>query len=262
LKRNLTADRDVERAKEAGRLEREVGRPDTSQYDRLVAELDKRKAQFDAPKAGYEGLMEYLGKVAEGGRGRKWYEAGAQGAAGVAALNKERQTQQFELTKQAVEVAQKKIEADRAFNLDKYKAGQEGAKRIDEIAKATAQEFGLDKRSKDSLANQLQTANIHAGATLGAARIGAESRAGNTESKEIAAAEAAFARDPEAASIKKQLENPIIANNPKKYAEATARLRVIQASKYAQFGIKLEEAPGAGSPGGTMSGWGKAQVVK
>lgn len=90
-----------------------------------------------------------------------------------------------------------------------------------------------------------------------------EAREMGADNKMIAAAEAAYARDPEASALKKQLENPILANNPAKAAVVIQRLRAIQASKYQQFGITLEGAPGAASPGGTSTtGWGKAQVVK
>jgi hypothetical protein len=78
-----------------------------------------------------------------------------------------------------------------------------------------------------------------------------EARAQGADDKTIAAAEAAFARDPEAAAIKKRLESPIATVNPAKAQVDIDRLRAIQASKYQQFGIKLEGAPGAAGPGGT-----------
>jgi hypothetical protein len=80
------------------------------------------------------------------------------------------------------------------------------------------------------------------------ARMAQDARAAGAESKEIAAAEAAFARDPEAAAIRKRLEVPFGSKEAK--AGDLARLRQIQADKYAQFGIKLEGAPGAQSPSG------------
>ena len=91
---------------------------------------------------------------------------------------------------------------------------------------------------------QLEATKIQAAATR-------EARAQGADDKTIAAAEAAYARDPEAAIIKKRLESPLFTNNPAKAAPDLARLREIQASKYKQFGITLEGAPGAASPGGT-----------
>ncbi len=122
-----------------------------------------------------------------------------------------------------------------------------------------SQTLGQMRGQDIQAASSKYTADMH----LAASKLAAAAREQGMGSKEIQAAEAAFARDPEASAIKKQLENPIIANNPKKYSEALGRLRSIQASKYAQFGLTLEGAPGAASPGGTStSGWGKAQVVK
>lgn len=110
-----------------------------------------------------------------------------------------------------------------------------------------SQTLGQMRGQDIQAASSKYTADMH----LAASKLAAAAREQGMGSKEIQAAEAAFARDPEASAIKKQLENPIIANNPKKYSEALGRLRSIQASKYAQFGLTLEGAPGAASPGGT-----------
>ena len=92
---------------------------------------------------------------------------------------------------------------------------------------------------------QVQVAKIQAAAAQAARELGADNKA-------ITAAEAAYARDPEAAIIKKRLESPLFTNNPAKAAPDLARLREIQASKYKQFGITLEGAPSAPtSPSGT-----------
>lgn len=71
------------------------------------------------------------------------------------------------------------------------------------------------------------------------------------ESKEVAAAEAAFARDPQARALMKTLET--FALNPSHPAaiRASNQLKEIQAAKYKQFGLTLEGAPGAPGPGGT-----------
>jgi hypothetical protein len=81
------------------------------------------------------------------------------------------------------------------------------------------------------------------------ARIAAGGAGG--DSKLIAAAEAAFQRDPEAAAIRRRLENPIGTLNKTKEANDLARLRQIQAAKYKQFGITMEQgaaAPSAADP--------------
>jgi hypothetical protein len=91
---------------------------------------------------------------------------------------------------------------------------------------------------------QVQVAKIQAAATR-------DARAQGADDKQIAAAEAAFARDPEAAALKKGLEMFAMQPNSPKAADMVRRLREIQASKYKQFGITLEGAPSAQSPSGT-----------
>jgi hypothetical protein len=80
--------------------------------------------------------------------------------------------------------------------------------------------------------------------------VAREAKAQGADDKQVAAAEAAFARDPEAAALKKGLEMFAMQPNNPKAAAIIARLREIQASKYQQFGITLQAAPGAASPGG------------
>lgn len=116
------------------RLTKEVGPADTSQIDRLMAELEKRKAQLEGPKGGFDRFSEYMGKIAEGGRGQKWYEAGAKGAAGLAALNKERATQQFDLTKQGIELAQKKADTERSWKEKLFTDSNAELKRVGDHA--------------------------------------------------------------------------------------------------------------------------------
>lgn len=146
------------------RLIKEVGPADTSQIDRLMAELEKRKAQFEGPKEGFDRFAEYMGKVAEGGRGRRWYEAGAQGAAGLAALNKERATQQFDLTKQGIELAQKKADAERSWKEKLFTDSNAELKRVGDHAynAAIAQgknEADAEKVRQEAIQKQLDREN-------------------------------------------------------------------------------------------------------
>ena len=90
--------------------QREVGNRDTSQYDRLIAEYENRKKQLEGPKPGIDALLEYLGMVAATPRGRSWTEAGSMAARSQNALQQERQSQQFDLTKLGLEAAQKKAD--------------------------------------------------------------------------------------------------------------------------------------------------------
>lgn len=146
------------------RLTEEVGPADESQIDRLMEELERRKAKLEGPKTGFDRLAEYLGKVAEGGAGRKWYEAGAQGAAGLAALNKERETQQADLTKQGIELAQKKADARRSFKEKLFTESNAEFKRVGDNAynAAIAQgknEADAEKARQDAIQKQLDREN-------------------------------------------------------------------------------------------------------
>lgn len=93
--------------------------------------------------------------------------------------------------------------------------------------------------------------------TLAAARERANAGVG-AESKEIQMAEAAFARDPEAAALRKRLEGMI---SKKDRADGLRRLREIQASKYRQFGLTLEGA-GATSTGVPQYDPSKVREIK
>jgi hypothetical protein len=257
----MAADPAAQAAAKTARMDTELGRPDTAQHDRLIAELEKRKQSL-APKQGFEGLMEYLGQVSANSQpGRGSFASGAAGARGMDKLNKERQLEQFELSKQAIEVSQKKLDtvrayAEKRFNVgeaefdkvykEQFEAAKETTKSKDE-ARKLAQENTLKRLQME---NNLEVQRLQNKGSLAAANARGASGMG-AESKEIAAAEAAFARDPEAKALMKTMEAyAMMPDNPKARA-AAARLREIQAAKYKQFGLTLEGAPGAGSPGGT-----------
>ena len=75
------------------RYMKEVGSRDLSVFDKTAAELQARKERLNAPKAGYDAMMEYLEQIAQGG-GSTWMEAGSRGAAGQKALQKSRLSEQ------------------------------------------------------------------------------------------------------------------------------------------------------------------------
>jgi hypothetical protein len=230
---------------------------------------------MDKPFGGEErGLMELMKKrQSQYSEGRPMAELAAtlrgfgQGYGGASAAGERAGKETFDADMAHQREMLNAVNALNKTNLDTNK----------ERYKTSGALFGKDQestaaanRERMQTLGQMRNQDVQAGASkyaadmqFASAKLAAAAREQGMGSKEIQAAEAAFARDPEASAIKKQLENPILANNPKKYSEALGRLRAIQASKYAQFGIKLEEAPGAASPGGTStSGWGKAQVVK
>jgi hypothetical protein len=82
------------------------------------------------------------------------------------------------------------------------------------------------------------------------AGMGLSARGAGAESKEVAAAEAAFARDPNAKALSKVLETLAMNPDSPKYRAVVQQLNDIRADKYRQAGATLQAAPGAQGPGG------------
>lgn len=112
---------DAERREKA--YEERIGKPDTSQYDRLIAELERQKAGTAAPERGFAGLMEFLGQIAATPRGLSSMEAGAMGSRGVQALEREREAKRTGLIEKQIELEQKKIDANRQYVKDVFGVG-------------------------------------------------------------------------------------------------------------------------------------------
>jgi hypothetical protein len=178
----MRRDPEAERIASMERRREAIGAPDTSAQDRMIAELEKRKAQLEGPQDGFGRLMEYLGQVAATPRGLSSFEAGAQGASGVRKLEQARQLEQYDLTKQALDVSQKKLDTVRAFATDQYNVGEnrfnqvfkeqfDAAKQVsnnEQEARKLAQQntlkmFELEQNAKldrERMQNQLKVANI------------------------------------------------------------------------------------------------------
>jgi hypothetical protein len=150
-------------AREA-RFATDVGPKDTSGYDRVAAELERRKSQLEGPKTGMPALMEYLQQIALAPRGVGSLTAGAMGAQKVNELQQSRDLQQFDLTKQILEQQQKKTDALREYAKEKfgigdaaynnlYKAKFEAAKQI------THDDFEADKLAKQQISDELTRAS-------------------------------------------------------------------------------------------------------
>jgi hypothetical protein len=119
---------------------------------------------------------------------------------------------------------------------------------VNKAKQQTATALAAVTGKEADVAVDLYTKNLDRQATLAAASM----RSATTgTSKAVKDAEAAYARDPQALALKKQLENPVIAGNRTKRETAENQLRLIRADKYRQFGATLEDetagATGAGS---------------
>jgi hypothetical protein len=253
---DLSLDRDKRAADAQARMQAQLGGPDTAQYDKAYAEMEKRKGEFDAPKAGFDGLMEYLGQVAQTGRGKKWYEAGAEGGARVDALNKERKTQQYELAKQQVELMQKKMDAERGYKKDLFQMGEAERAAVDKQIDTAVKEYGLNQRQAAQLRAELEGRHIAGKYQLQAARIGQEGRAasgGNGDKQTLAELKALQA------SLAGQLKTEF---NKDARMAINSQLSQVNSAIAKMAGLStMPPAPGAPSPGGTTTGWGKASVI-
>jgi hypothetical protein len=108
---------------------------------------------------------------------------------------------------------------------------------VNKAKQQTATALAAVTGKEADVAVDMYTKQLDRQATLTAASM----RAATTgTSKAVKDAEAAFARDPQALALKKQLENPVIAGNRTKRETAENQLRLIRADKYRQFGATLE----------------------
>jgi hypothetical protein len=155
LNDRMAADPAAQSAAKKARVDTELGRPDTTQYDRSMAELEKRKAQLEGPQDKYGQLMEYLSQISANSRpGQGSGASGAAGARALDALNKNRQLQQFELSKQSVEVAQKKLDTVRAYAEKRFNVGETEFDKVYNDQFAAAKEVTKNKADAAKLAQE------------------------------------------------------------------------------------------------------------
>ena len=183
----MNMDADTEETKAINKFKQQVGVKDLSIYDQMAQELKARKERLNAPKPGFDSLMEYLGQIAQSGGGRNWMESGAKGAAGLSALQKSRQDQQDVLVDKIMDLGAKKKEAEYTQKEKMYDIGQarykevfknafEAAKEVnksDDEARKIAIEAVLKQKELD---NRIQTARMGSRDNLSerAAKIRAE----------------------------------------------------------------------------------------
>jgi|688.fasta_scaffold00799_66 hypothetical protein len=263
IKARLDMDPMAEREAEQARRRKEIGELDTSTHDRMIAELEKRKAQLEGPQDSFGQLMEYLGQIAATPRGMSSFEAGAAGAAGLRKAEKARQLEQFDLSKQALEISQKKIDAVRAFATEQYNVGKA---RFDQVYKEefeAAKALVTDEREAAKLAqeNTLKRLEIDQRATearernatqLQATRISAAAReSGKTELTPNQRAEIANkAKDNVQNELKTNMR--LLADTRKNPGLVDMMVqRETDRLLAAAEGRTIAPAPGAGSPGGT-----------
>jgi hypothetical protein len=97
---------------------------DTSSHDRLVAEYQAEKERLNAPKEGYAAFMDYVSKIAQAPRGMGSLSAGAYGAQKVNEEQEARAAKRHDLTKQMLDVSQKKADIGYQQKMDVFGAGE------------------------------------------------------------------------------------------------------------------------------------------
>jgi hypothetical protein len=126
LRESMRVNEEVKRQAAVDRQKAELGAPDTTQIDRLIAENQARKEKLAGPKPGYDAMMEYLEQIAIGG-GRTSAESGALGASRQKALQKARETEQSTLTDKMIDLAQRKTDVGYQYKKDLFQTGNVAA---------------------------------------------------------------------------------------------------------------------------------------
>jgi hypothetical protein len=160
-------------------FEERVGRPDYTAIDRLMAELERQKAATVGPERGFAGLMEFLGQIAATPRGLSSMEAGAMGARGVQALEREREARRSGLIEKQIALEQKKIDSNRQYAKDVFGVG---TNEFDRMLKANMDMFkekGEDNRLALRHAHDKTMADIRLENDLKVENVRAKNQAAN-----------------------------------------------------------------------------------
>lgn len=129
---------------------------DTTSMDELQAELKAQRERLNGPKPGFDALMEWLEQVGQAPRGVSSLAAGAYGAAKQRELQRSREAQQHDLTKQMLEVGQKKADIGYQQKMDIYGAGESAEAAAIKDKYAAAINRSTNQFEREKLANQME----------------------------------------------------------------------------------------------------------
>jgi hypothetical protein len=157
------------------RYMKEVGSRDLSIYDRTAAELEARKQKLNAPKAGYDAMMEYLEQVALAG-GRTSAESGSAGATRQRQLQLTREGKQNELMDKILELGAKKSEAQfgekkAMFDMTSKERDEIFKRAFDAAKSVNASDDEAKRLAAQAVENELNRKN-----QIRSAQIGAQDR--------------------------------------------------------------------------------------
>jgi hypothetical protein len=152
-RKQLNQDENALAAAKRALYDKEVGARDLSIYDRTAAELEARKQKLNAPKAGYDAMMEYLEQIALGG-GRTSAESGSLGAARQRQLQLTREGKQNELMDKILELGAKKSDAMFAEKKGMFDLTQAEKDRVIKEKTDAAKQLGLSEDKTRELIEQ------------------------------------------------------------------------------------------------------------
>ena len=142
-----------ERQRKAEEALRSIGGEDQTARQRYIAELEARRAQFKKPEAGYAGLMDLLGNIAQS-KGRTWMAAGAEGAQRQKENEAAMAQKDIETLKEIMGETTKMGESSRQFKLSTYAAGQKAYEEAYKERFEAAKAQGLTDNESKRLAQQ------------------------------------------------------------------------------------------------------------
>jgi hypothetical protein len=224
--------------------------------DDLLKEKEARIAatqqRMDAAKAGrtpewVKGLQALSGPAVRGGLGMMLGQAGAAATHAREGYGAEDLANASKIDALKDAVLQARIEG-------RYKDAAAG--------EAAIRDLTANKRQAESSVTSMSNADEAAKARMQAAKDAAAARA--QMAKERSAAGVDTQRLAELKALQKQYADQMKTTfNKADKAALQAKLAAVESAIAKMAGLDtMGAAPGAASPGGTMSGWGKAQVVK
>lgn len=145
--------------RERADYEREIGRPDTSALDKLLAEYGRQKEEAASP-TGMAGLIEFMSQIAATPRGMSSLEAGAAGARGAQALERERAAQRASLTEKQIGLEQQKLNANREYSKELFGVGKSAYDKMYDQNLKIYQQQGEDFRQASLFAHQKTQADL------------------------------------------------------------------------------------------------------
>jgi hypothetical protein len=141
---------------------------------RCIDSRQKMNKQLEWPKQGYGALMEYLQQVATAPKGLGSLSAGAYGAQKVNELQKQRESDIFDLTMKKLDLGFKNEEAQRSFKLDTLKTGRDVFDKVKDNSFKALQEQGQNDRQASANATSMANAAMQASVSAQGHKLQAE----------------------------------------------------------------------------------------